>query len=254
VAEPAPADAPAEVAAGAPAEVPPGRRIPIWATVALGVAGLVLLAVGGCMALRGDGDAAAAPSTTARRAPVSTTAEPLLSTTAATAATTTVPIAPPDDGPDLGSRENMAAPGQVIRLFDTAEGNFDVTVERVVPDATAVIAAHDPANGTAPPGSRFALVTLGATYHAGLEKQTGSVFAHLDATLLGASGQPVEDSGCGVEVPQALDQFADLGDGGSISGNLCFVLPDTEANGALALRVEEAFCFASCDAAWFRLR
>ena len=80
------------------------------------------------------------------------------------------------------------------------------------------------------------------------------MFNHLDIALFGASGQPIEDTGCGVEIPQELNQFAEVGDGAVVSGNLCFVLSDTEATGPIVGRVEEAFCFTNCDAAWFRLR
>jgi hypothetical protein len=80
------------------------------------------------------------------------------------------------------------------------------------------------------------------------------VFNHLDVALFGSSGQAILDDGCGVEIPQELDQFVEIGDRATVSGNLCFILPDAEAAGSILGRVEEAFCFANCDAAWFRLR
>ncbi len=151
------------------------------------------------------------------------------------------------------TRKSPGSIGSVQTLKDTDNGDMDILVDSFVPDATKQIAAANQFNDAAPAGKRFVMVHLSGTFHAGKKK---------DKATLGAAGFSVFGStavertafDCSAVLPEPIDSNRDMLDGATIAGNMCFLLPTTEASGPLTLRVTESFCFSNCDELWFRLQ
>jgi hypothetical protein len=141
--------------------------------------------------------------------------------------------------------------GQSATLRDSANGDIDVVVNRVVPDADAEILAAASFNSPPPAGTRYVMVNVRVTYHAGTDRRT------LEALLLdvdwsvAAPGGRLHPAGEAVVLPpDGLDTFVAVADGASLAGNLVFAV---EPGSPLYLRVGEAYCLSSCDEMWFKL-
>jgi hypothetical protein len=99
-------------------------------------------------------------------------------------------------------------------------------------------------------------VDVSVTYHAPASgaSPTQSPLFNVDISMFGSAGQERRNYECGVVVPNSLDTFAELIDGGTAMGSLCFLIDEAEAAGPLLVRVEESLCFANCDQAWTKVQ
>ncbi len=151
------------------------------------------------------------------------------------------------------SRKAPAAMGSMQVLKDADNGDLDIVVDGYITDATVLIEKANQFNSPAPPGQRYVLVKVTATYHAGKAKDRMDSFA-ADLTLYGSMGVERKSYDCSVVTPDAFDTLRALVDGGKLSGNVCFLLPTADAVGPLVLRAAESICFSNCDEAWFKIQ
>jgi hypothetical protein len=187
--------------------------------------------------------AAAPSSTSSSSSSTATTAAPTTTTTAAT--TTTAP---------KGGRKNPAGIGETLTLKDRDNGAFDVTITSFVADGNDAVFAENQYNQPPKPGFRYSLVGVAATYHAGQTKTTGQFGTEVTLSVFGQSAKEIASYNCPILIPDNLDSFADLLDGWTTAGNLCFLVSDADAAGPLLLRVSEALCFSNCDEGWVQLQ
>lgn len=143
----------------------------------------------------------------------------------------TMPITDPTAAtlppPPEGSRENPHPPGTEIPL-----GRWDFTITGFNPDATALVLAESELNDRPANGRVFVFVEVSATYQG-----EGPSTLRSDAlfTALGDSGEAAgldSDHPCGL-VPQALDEFVEVAPRSTLSGNLCFSVPISDADSLL---------------------
>lgn len=166
----------------------------------------------------------AAPAAAATSAP---TAEP---TAPPTPAPTTAPTATPVPTPEpTATPEPTPAPPTLVARGKTARsGVWDVRVTGAVNfNAWKVVKAANMFNEAAPKGWSMVLVPL-QVWNRGSEP----------ATLLGSMGYVVgdatgiertdfDDPTCGV-IPNELDAFTNVRPGGTLKGNMCFVVDNTD--------------------------
>ena len=152
------------------------------------------------------------------------------------------------------SRKNPGPLGAPQVLKNADNGDIDVLLDRYVSDATAQMSAANQFNDRAPAGQRYVLVHLMATYHAGTKADNTTLFFAVAFSVFGSSGVERKRSDCSAVPPEGFDDFREVVDGGTLSGNLCFLLPSVDATGPLALRAAESICFSNCDQVWFKLQ
>jgi hypothetical protein len=142
------------------------------------------------------------------------------------------------------------AAGQAVTVRDAENGDIDVLVDRVVADARPELEAAGLSLAPPPPGLQYLLVHVRATYHAGLARRTlEALLLELRWAAVGPSGQP-HNADETILLPDRLETFTSVPDGGSLGGNLLFAV---EPGAPLYLQVAEAYCASGCDEAWFRL-
>ena len=172
----------------------------------------------------GGGGSGGSGSTTTTAPPATTTPPP---TTAATTTTTVPPV-------ETGSRDDPLPAGAPVEV-----GNWQVMVLSSNRDATEAVLAENPFNDPPNPGDVFTTVLVAITY---LGEESESPFLGLTFGAVGPSGGDygLEDD-CGV-IPDSYPGFTDVFPGGTVVGNLCWAIPETEA-GRLVLTAEAAFTF-----------
>jgi hypothetical protein len=252
--------------APAPTGGPRSRRR--WPFV-LGGVGLVLVLLIAIGAIAGGGgdDGGTAVDIAARDAATSTTRVSPSSTSSTSARertpTTVAPTTPPSTTtrpattatPRRGTHQAPLALGETFTLRDADDGDIDVTVNAFVPDGSAAIASENQFNSPAPAGMQYTLVNVTMTYHAGAkEESVPGIGLAVSLSAFGASAVELDTFSCMAVVPDGLDAFAELLDGGSVTGNVCILAPVGDAAAPLLLRVEEALCFSGCDEVWVALQ
>ena len=137
-------------------------------------------------------------------------------------------------------------------LRDLDRGDLDVVVDAVDGDPWARITAANAFNTNAPAGLRYVMVTITVTYRASSKQTTfDGISGALAFSAFGSAAREHRDAEYPVVVPAPIDRFADLLDGGTITGNLVFVV---EADSpSVSLRVQGTTCSAACREVWFAL-
>jgi hypothetical protein len=209
-----------------------------------------------------DPDRAGATVTTVATTAVTATgatSPPATTTASSTRAPTTT--APTTSAPTTsavaarGTKDTPLAIGETATLRDTDNGDIDVTVNGFVADAGAAITAENRFNQAPPAGHQYMLVNVTMTYHAGAKRQSvHGVGIAASMSAFGTSAVELDDFSCNVVVPQRLNAFAEVLDGGTVTGNECVLAPAGDAAGPLLLRFRESLCIANCDEVWFTLQ
>lgn len=133
----------------------------------------------------------------------------------------------PDPAPGVGTRQNPVPIGQAIPFPD----GWNVSVVGIDEDATAEVLAENPFNDPPSVGHRFFIVRIRATRAAeGMAEFDGDF--RLRAVGAAAVVWTTFNNSCGV-VPDALPD-SDVFPGGTITGNICFEVPNTDV-GTLVL-------------------
>jgi hypothetical protein len=110
-------------------------------------------------------------------------------------------------------------------------------VTDVLLDATEAVLEEDEFNEEPEPGNQFLLVTLEATYVG--DEEPANLF-DLDFQVVGPSNVAYGfDASCGL-IPDEIDTFQDVFEGGTITGNLCWSV-STEDVGDLEMYAEAFF-------------
>lgn len=147
---------------------------------------------------------------------------------------TPVPTPTPTSAPLGLSRQSPAPIGTAIRL-----GGWQLVVNSVMQDATAAVIAENRFNDPPEPGRQFFIANLTATYVG--DDESSSLFAEISLSAVGPSNVQYQDfqDSCGV-IPNEIDTFKDVFQGGSITGNICWSVRTTDAL-ALLMYGEESF-------------
>lgn len=183
--------------------------------------------------------------------------EPGSNTTRRRSSTSVAPAEPPSTtttAPVRGGRQAPLAMGEPFRIT-YEDGAVEVVVTSFTADALAPIQAENQFNDPPPPGQQYALVGLTATYRAGPSQATmPGLLSALRVSVFGQSAVELNTYSCSAVIPDRLDSFSELLDGGTLSGNECVLLPIADAAGPVLLRAEESICFTDCDEIWVRLQ
>lgn len=144
------------------------------------------------------------------------------------------------------SRDNPLPIGSIGRV-----GGWEIIINDVTLDATEIVLAENQFNDPPEPGRQFFIANLSATYVG--SEEPASLFLDVSMYALGITSvayRDFEDS-CGV-IPNELDSFANVFQGGTITGNVCWSIQSGDAN-ALLLYVEESFSFFDDTRVWWSL-
>ena len=211
---------------------PPGGSSNAKSLLFLG-AGLVLLGAIGAGAwflLSGDDDEAATTATTVFQTEIGGGDSP--TTTVAGSGDTDAPAtssAPAADG--KGTVDNPYAVGEPIdvRYEDLDSGQervWSIEVLEPLSNITNAVAEENQFNDPPPDDAQFMGAPVRVTYVSG--PAPASMF-ELSFKAVGPSGVVVAtfDPSCGV-IPNALDTFAELFEGGVVEGNLCWTVSDAD--------------------------
>jgi hypothetical protein len=120
----------------------------------------------------------------------------------------------------------------------------------VTPNGTKAILAENMFNDPPPDGMQFYLISLSLTYHgADTGNAYGLTWKAVDANNVAYT---TYDPSCGV-IPQEFNAGADVFPGGTITGNICFVVDSSTAK-TLVLYAEPSFSFGDDDRVWFSVQ
>lgn len=123
------------------------------------------------------------------------------------------------------SSSSGTSPSDPVSLGEAAvAGDWQVKILDTTPNGTDLVLAENQFNDPPEDEWQFYLVEVELTY-LGTGSQTPLV--HVDFGGLG-QGAVVRDDYCGV-IPDELDDLAELYTNGTISGNVCFPVPTSEA-------------------------
>ena len=109
-------------------------------------------------------------------------------------------------------------------------GGMSLRVNGVISDQTSAVLSENQFNDPPPAGYVFAIVNVTFTV---TDVFTYSI-AGAEYSIVGDSNVGFDRFGCGA-IPDELDRYVDFFLGGSVTGNVCFVLPVGELAGGLAL-------------------
>jgi hypothetical protein len=114
-------------------------------------------------------------------------------------------------------------------------GNFGITVTGVIPQADAWVAEVSPFAAPPAEGQQFTVATVTIAY---IGPDIGIPYVQLGFYAVAANGTEYSfvTSGCG-ELPTGLDTARDVFPGGTVTHDICWQVPVTEA-GDLVLRVD----------------
>lgn len=225
-----------------------GKRL-----LALGavLVGLIAVGVGAFVALGSGDDDEASPATTVAPTQLDDTDTTDTSDPAATEAggeddepvDSSDTTAAPESTAGGSSLDDPLAIGETIEVryedFDTEEERvWNIVVLEPLRNITDEVAAENQFNDPPPPDTQFMGAPVRVTYVSGPEPAT---LFELSFKAVGPSGVVVAtfDPSCGV-VPNSLDTFAELFQGGSIEGNLCWTV-STQDQEDLTMIVEVFF-------------
>lgn len=151
-----------------------------------------------------------------------------VATPAAPAQGTDSDAAEQDTTADQGTRTNPYPLGSVI-----IDGDWQVRVNSVTPDANDAVAAENMFNDPPPPGSQYLLANVTITY-TGADSQGETPFTTI--RYVTADGNTVNSYDSGIVAPDSLDTLSPLFQGASTTGNLAFTVPTASATqGTLAV-------------------
>ncbi len=121
-----------------------------------------------------------------------------------------------------GTVDNPVPLGSVAPIGD----GWNFSVSGYLPDATQEVLAEDELNEAPPDGFQYALANVAATYNG--TEPTASMF-DVDVGVVGPSDFETDMFSCPVVVPNELDTSIDVSPGGTVTGNVCFMLPTLDA-------------------------
>jgi hypothetical protein len=147
-----------------------------------------------------------------------------------TTAGTPAPLTPSTGIQPDGSLATARSAPQPLGTAVDIGGGWTMSVDEFVPDATAEIQAISEFSQPPPDGEVYSLATLTLTYDG--EEDSLSPFS-VELGAVGDSNASSDDD-CFVDLgAEELDMFADLFQGGSISGQVCFTIPRDQLDSVL---------------------
>ncbi len=106
---------------------------------------------------------------------------------------------------------------------------WTLTMGGYAPNADAAVEAANEFNDPPPAGKQYAVVTLTAAY--GGPKEKSAVFSEVYFKAVGPKGVAYDATGCVAVLANGIDLFRDVFAGGSLSGDVCFVVDAGDAVG-----------------------
>ena len=198
------------------------------------------------VACSGSEDAEPATATSGNRVTETTAVTSTESSAASVTETTSAPESSTAEAAsdERGTRDAPVAAGETVRV-----GEWDVTVLSATEDATDAVLEENEFNDPPGEGKQFFFVEVSATYQG---DDSEALFTGLTVTTVGDSAVAYDfEDTCGV-IPDELDTFSEVFQGGTEVGNLCWQVL-TEDVGSLVLIVDNAFSFDD-DRAYLALR
>lgn len=159
----------------------------------------------------------------------------------------------PDDGDDEGSTTSRSNPAPLGTTLEVA--GWEITINSADPDATDEIVDSDSFIDPPEDGDVFFLINVTATYVGNGEDESQSIFSSITWGAVGDSAvgyQEFDDACTFFGLPDELDDSAEVFEGGTVSGNICFSVAEEDA-GSLVLYAEDFFSFDGVRE-WFALR
>ena len=130
-------------------------------------------------------------------------------------------------------------------------GNWTIVVNSVTANANEAIAAENQFNDPPPEGRQFFLVNLSATFNGG-EEDSELFASDISYSALGPSSVEYNyEDRCGV-LPEELETFREVFEGGTITGNVCWAVTPEDA-AALTMYADAGFDFEGTTRRWFSL-
>jgi hypothetical protein len=135
-------------------------------------------------------------------------------------------------GMELGTRRNPIPVGQEAQV-----GDWTVKVVDAVLDATQLVTDENMFNDPPESGSQYVLVTIEATYTG---EESSTFWVEMMYKFVGSKGNTF-DSGM-VVAPDSILDDGEVFSGGTVAGNLAFVVESTQVSGG-TLMIEEFVTF-----------
>ena len=162
-----------------------------------------------------------------------------------------------DDTTDNGSSgDSQTSRDNPTSLGATTEvAGWEITVTATNPDATDEILASDEFIDPPEDGEVFYTIEISATYVGDGENESRSVFESLNWGAVGDSAVAYDefnDTCTFFGLPDELDSSAEVFEGGTVSGNICFSVSEDDAD-SLELYADP-FGFNQGGREWFALR
>ncbi|WP_218581912.1 DUF4352 domain-containing protein [Nocardia cyriacigeorgica] len=152
-----------------------------------------------------------------------------VATPAAPAGSTDSGTASEGNPTDQGTRDNPYPLGSVI-----SEGDWQVTINSVTPNANDAVAAENSYNDPPPAGAQYLLVNVTLIY-TGTDPHGDTPFATI--SYVSVDGNTLNSYDTSVVAPDALDTISPLYQGASTTGNVVFTVPSASATqGTLAVK------------------
>lgn len=160
-----------------------------------------------------------------------------------------------DDEPDRtgpgSSRDDPAPIGTTLEI-----GGWELTVTDVNLDAADFLASQDDFIDPPEAGEVYVLISLSATYSGNGEDDSTSFFFSFSHGAVGDSSvayDPFQDACTFFDLPNGFDDSREVFEGGTIEGDICYSVDESDAD-SLLFFVEESFGFGDSDRVWFELR
>jgi hypothetical protein len=132
---------------------------------------------------------------------------------------------------EVGTRENPIPLGTEVQI-----GGWTVKVTGLTRDATAAMMEANQFNDEPAAGQEYVLVDLAATYTG---EESGTFWLDVGGTLLGSAGNTFDRTGIS---PSSISDAGETFSGGSIEGDLSFIVDSDQVPGALLI-LEESWSF-----------
>jgi hypothetical protein len=149
-------------------------------------------------------------------------------TTIAAAAVSVGAVTPAAGSPvtQTGSKSAPIPVGTTVAMVS----KFDLTINKYTGNATGEMLEANSFNDKPPAGQRYAMVNVTVTNRdTKTDKRTPGYNLTLNA--ISKSGKTYESTDCVATPPKLLDAYTDLFTGSSLSGNICFLIADADADG-----------------------
>lgn len=153
------------------------------------------------------------------------------------AATPTSVVGSTGPSPDGALTDDRNAPAALGTALDIGDG-WTLTINGSNLDAEADVIAASDFNDPAPDGQVYVLIDTTIAYDG--DEASGSLFS-VDLNLVGDSNVSANDSCSASSLPDEIDTFADIFPGGSVSGNLCFLVDSNDVSSLVAYATGEVF-------------